>query len=163
VAIRRSGSEEKAAANLSRDVSALTGKFSAAFRTSQIGQTAQLDAFGQYGRMRITYVDSLNLVNHYDLLLNATPCGMYPNVDEIPVSPAILGKVTHLFDAVYNPSPTKLMSVAEKHGAKTLDGMVMLVYQAVMSQRIWNDVDISDTAVAQIIQECRAKLKGAEK
>ncbi|MCL1832199.1 MAG: shikimate dehydrogenase [Oscillospiraceae bacterium] len=162
VAIRRSPSAQKAAAKLSQDISALTGKFDASFRTLQIGQSAQLEALGAgrgLGRMRITYTDSLNIVNSYDLLLNATPCGMYPHADEMPLSPAILGKVTHLFDAVYNPAPTKLIQTAESRGVKCLDGMTMLVYQAVMSQRIWNDIEISDASVAQIIQECHERTK----
>jgi shikimate dehydrogenase len=158
VAIRREPAEEKAAAKLSRDLGEITGKFNMKVRTAQIGQTAPIGA-RQTAKMRITYADSLNIVNDYDLLLNATPCGMYPNVDEMPLCPAILGKVKFLFDAIYNPEPTKLMTEAMKRGVKTLGGMTMLVCQAVMSQRIWNEVEISDEQVAQIIHECKEKLK----
>jgi shikimate dehydrogenase len=154
VAIRRDPEEERAAAKLSREISEMTGAFGG--KTQQIGKTA---ALGQAAKMRITYSDSLNIVNDYDLALNATPCGMYPNVDEIPLEPAVLGKVKFLFDAIYNPAPTKLMTEAKKRGVKTLDGMVMLVYQAVMSEKIWNNIDISDEYVAKIIQECRERLK----
>jgi shikimate dehydrogenase len=147
VAIRHDKAEEKAAAKLSRDISEITGKF--VIKTYQVGQAA---------KMRITYADSLNIVNKYDLLLNATPCGMFPHADEMPLGQAVLGKVQYLFDAIYNPYPTKLISEAEKRGVKTLDGMVMLVYQAVMAEKIWNDVDISDAYIAKIIEECRTKL-----
>jgi shikimate dehydrogenase len=108
--------------------------------------------------VRITYSDRLNLVNRYDILLNASPCGMFPNVDEIPIVPEILNKVDFLFDAIYNPSPTKLIAEGDKRGVKTLGGLPMLVHQAAMSQMIWNGSQISDNIVRAIISECKQQL-----
>ncbi|MCL1865966.1 MAG: shikimate dehydrogenase [Oscillospiraceae bacterium] len=152
VAIRKTSSAEKAAASLSREIADITGR--SITHTAPLGQTGQI----QMSRMRITYIDTLNLVNEYDLLLNSTPCGMFPNVDEIPIVPEILGKVRYLFDAVYNPHPTKLIEQAEKRGVKTLGGLPMLVYQAVMSQTIWNDLQVSENIVRAIISEVKQKL-----
>jgi shikimate dehydrogenase len=131
LAIRRDSEEEKAAAKLSRELGS---------------------------KIRITYADTLNIVNSYDLCLNATPSGMYPNVDEIPIVSAILSKVKYLFDAIYNPSPTKLMIEAQKQGAKALGGLTMLVHQAVMSQMLWNDIQISDNIVRTIINESKQRV-----
>jgi shikimate dehydrogenase len=147
VAIRHDKEEEKAAAKLSRDISEITGKF--VVKTYQVGQPS---------KMRITYADSLNIVNEYDLLLNATPCGMFPHADEMPLNPGVLGRVKYLFDAIYNPYPTKLIEQAEKRGVKTTDGMVMLVHQAVQAEKIWNNAELSESETKKIIDECRTKL-----
>ena len=160
IAIRRDKTEEKAAAKLSGDIAKTLGGINEEPQKSPatpttLGQTATI---GQATKVRITYAESLNLVNEYELLLNATPCGMHPNVNEIPLNSSLLKKVKFLFDAIYNPYPTKLISEAEKHGVKCLDGMVMLVEQAVAAERIWNDIEIDDKEIAKIIQECREKL-----
>ncbi|MCL1789390.1 MAG: shikimate dehydrogenase [Oscillospiraceae bacterium] len=159
VAIRREPSEEKAAANLSREIvgtdgSGLKNK-NGQFVTAVIGSLG--NTLPPARRMRITYADTLNTVNDYDLLLNATPCGMYPNVDEMPLFPEILGKVKYLFDAIYNPTPTKLVAEAQKRGVKTLNGMTMLVHQAAISEVIWNGARISDENAQEIINELSDK------
>ncbi|MCL1904148.1 MAG: shikimate dehydrogenase [Oscillospiraceae bacterium] len=163
VAIRREATEEKAAAKLSQDIvgsdgSGLKNK-NGQFVTATIGSINTLgNTLPPARRMRITYTDTLNAVNEYDLLLNATPCGMYPNVDDIPLVPEILGKVRYLFDAIYNPTPTRLASEAKKRGVKTLNGMTMLVHQAAISEVIWNGLRISDDDSQQIIDELLNKL-----
>ena len=73
-----------------------------------------------------------------DLLVNATPVGMYPKVDESPVPMEALRNTANLFDAIYNPGETKLMQMAAAGGARVLGGMPMLVWQAVAAHRIWD-------------------------
>jgi shikimate dehydrogenase len=161
VAIRRDPAEEKAAAALSGEILGSTGSGlknkNGQFITAAIPSLAATKTLPPARRMRITYTDTLNAGNSYDLLLNSTPCGMYPNVDEIPILPEILGKVRYLFDAIYNPTPTKLASEAQKRGVKTLNGMTMLVHQAVMSEIIWNGAKITDKEAEEIIYDlsCR--------
>jgi len=152
LAIRRSESAQKAAAKLSQEIREITGEFFA--KTSQLNLNSQ-------ARLRITYIDQINITNSYDLLINATPSGMFPDVDEMPIPPDILGKVDYLFDAIYNPCPTKLITEAEKRGVKTLGGMPMLVYQAAMAETIWhseNDMKISNNIIRNIIEECKQQL-----
>jgi shikimate dehydrogenase len=156
VAIRRNPAEEKAAANLSAEIVGASGSGlknkNGQFITAALPQING-SALPPARRMRITYADTLNAVNSYDLLLNSTPCGMYPDVNAIPLVPEVLGKVRYLFDAIYNPTPTKLVTEAQKRGVKTLNGMTMLVHQAIMSEIIWNDVKISDEAANEIIND----------
>lgn len=80
---------------------------------------------------------SENLEGEFDLIINATPMGMYPNTEQCPVS---FEKIyaQYALDAVFNPLKTKFMSEAEKKGIKTLNGLPMLVWQAVRSHEIWN-------------------------
>lgn len=160
VAIRRSPSEEKKAADLSREILGSGGSG----LQNKNGQfvTAALPSLGSglppARRMRITYVDTLNMVYNYDLLLNATPCGMYPNVDDIPIAAGLLGRVEYLFDAVYNPTPTKLVAEARKRGVKAVNGMTMLVHQAIASELIWNGVKIDDDTAEALVKELEMNL-----
>ena len=70
------------------------------------------------------------LSGHIDLLINATPVGMYPQIDEMPVGREILENTEYVFDAVYNPMETKLLKTARECGCKVLGGISMLVLLA---------------------------------
>lgn len=73
----------------------------------------------------------------FDLLLNATSVGMYPRVGVSPVSGEVVSRCAAVFDAVYNPGKTELLSLAEQAGVKAVGGMEMLVYQAVVAHELW--------------------------
>ena len=70
-----------------------------------------------------------------DLLINATPIGMFPNVDASPVSGLI--QADAVFDMVYNPPDTKLLRTAAEQGKTVIPGMKMLVSQAARAFEIW--------------------------
>ena len=73
-----------------------------------------------------------NLDKHSDasLLVNATPVGMFPNVDDQPVSLDSFPKCEAVIDLIYNPSPTRLLAEAARRGIPNIDGMPMLEEQA---------------------------------
>ena len=74
----------------------------------------------------------------FDLLVNATSIGLYPDVDAMPdvdlsrASPRML-----VCDAVFNPPETKLLRAARQRGLRVLDGLSMLVYQGVIGFELW--------------------------
>lgn len=72
-----------------------------------------------------------------DILINTTTVGMHPNVSESIVTREQLHSDLAVFDIVYNPLKTKLLQEAEDAGAKTIDGVGMLVHQGAESFRIW--------------------------
>ena len=73
------------------------------------------------------------------LLVNATPVGMYPNVDGIPqIDLTKLSRKCVVYDLVYNPRPTKFLNTAENIGLRTIDGLEMLVQQAILNLHIWS-------------------------
>ncbi|ADG13325.1 shikimate 5-dehydrogenase [Methanocaldococcus infernus ME] len=77
-----------------------------------------------------------------DIVINATPVGMYPNVNEKPiVSKERLRKDMVVMDLVYNPLETTLLKEAKKVGAKTIDGLGMLIYQGAEAFKIWTGVE----------------------
>ena len=65
----------------------------------------------------------------WDLLINCTPVGMYPHVDDTPISAdQLTGR--YVYDLVYNPSITRLLRDAATKGCQTIGGLEMLVAQA---------------------------------
>lgn len=74
-----------------------------------------------------------------DILINATPVGMYPNIDETPVTEDIIEKFDLLFDAVYNPKKTKFLTIGETLGKKCINGLTMLIEQAIKTEEIWQN------------------------
>ena len=78
----------------------------------------------------------------HQLIVNTTPLGTYPNIDNCPDIPYHLLTDNHmLYDLVYNPSETKFMSLGLKQGAKVKNGLQMLQLQAEESWRIWHRAD----------------------
>jgi shikimate dehydrogenase len=70
-------------------------------------------------------------LRQYELIVNATPLGMFPNVDTLPdLDFDALGPEHILFDCVYNPEETKFLRRGRAHGAKTINGKRMLEVQA---------------------------------
>jgi shikimate dehydrogenase len=81
--------------------------------------------------------DSAKNIHAADILVNATPVGMSPNIGASPVPAEALHAGLLVFDLVYNPERTQLLSDAERAGARTLGGLPMLVYQGAESLRLW--------------------------
>lgn len=71
-----------------------------------------------------------------DIIINATPVGMHPNTEEMPVEEKVL-KNKIVFDSVYNPVETKLLKVAKKNGCETITGLEMLLNQATHAFELW--------------------------
>lgn len=94
----------------------------------------------------------------FDLLCNATPVGMFPHPEEMPVAPALLARCAAVFDAVYNPHPTRLLQAAAANGAAVCDGLAMLVAQAAAAQRLWCGYAFTDTQLTQICREMAAEV-----
>lgn len=87
----------------------------------------------------ISYSDLHDAVTDSQLLVNTTPVGMYPNTNSSPVSdtiyPLLRGKIC--YDIIYNPLETMFLSQAKQHGAETVDGLNMFIYQASRAFELW--------------------------
>ncbi len=99
------------------------------------------------------FLDLKNLIQNGDILINSTSIGMFPKVSESIVTSDILHKNLVVFDIVYNPQNTKLLKEAAKAGAKTIDGVMMLVYQGAEAFKIWTGknppVEVMEKAVRE--------------
>lgn len=78
------------------------------------------------------------IIAEHKLIINTTPVGMYPNVNEAPaIDFEAIGSDHRIFDLIYNPAQTELLRRAEERGAQTMGGMLMLQTQAIASWHIW--------------------------
>jgi len=78
-------------------------------------------------------------ISEYLLIINTSPVGMYPKVDECPPLPyQFLTRQHYLYDLVYNPAKTLFLQKGEAQGAAVKNGHDMLIIQAEEGWRIWN-------------------------
>ncbi len=89
-----------------------------------------------------------------DILVNATSIGLYPNVDEMPpVDLASIRAGLLVCDVIPNPPRTAFLKAAEKCGARTLDGLGMLVYQGAIAFKMWTGHDAPVEVMKRKLQE----------
>jgi shikimate dehydrogenase len=91
-----------------------------------------------FPQVKISAVDSVEKLDiaNKDLLVNATPIGLKVT-DPALVSESMLHKGLFVYDLIYNPAETKLLALARKAGARTCNGLGMLLYQGALSFELW--------------------------
>lgn len=102
-----------------------------------------------------------NLDRHADasVIVNATPVGMYPNVEESPLSLEQFQTLEGVLDIVYNPARTKLLLQAEQKGLIAMNGLWMLVAQAKESAEWFTGRTISEDVIAKIHRSLRLQME----
>ncbi|QIJ89673.1 Shikimate 5-dehydrogenase I alpha [Mesoflavibacter sp. HG96] len=87
-----------------------------------------------------TYTDlNQELINNHQIIINCTPVGTYPKVDQAPDIPYQFITSNHiLYDLIYNPSTTLFLQEGKNKGATIINGYDMLVFQAEKAWKIWN-------------------------
>ncbi len=79
------------------------------------------------------------IIKEYNVIVNCTPCGMYPNTEECPNLPyEAMDNHTILYDLIYNPDETLFMRKGARQGATVKNGLEMLLLQAFASWEFWN-------------------------
>ncbi len=104
-----------------------------------IGRTSKLD---------YNFINN-NMLNN--AIINTTPIGMYPNVNNSVITKDVACKASVIIDLIYNPDITLLMS----YNTNSFNGLVMLVYQAIKSFEIWTNKIVSKEVVQEILKEIR--------
>ena len=99
------------------------------------------------------------IIGNVDVLINATPVGMYPNVDEQPIHNCAIGRCAAVYDAIYNPLETALVKRAKANGSKAEGGMSMLVWQAVAAHEIWDGSTYDKQDVDRLCLEAAEEMK----
>jgi shikimate dehydrogenase len=91
------------------------------------------------------------------ILVNATSLGMSPNNNETPVPADLLCANMTVFDIIYNPLPTRLLEEAKAAGARTIDGLEMLVWQGAIAFEKWTrekaPVDVMRQSAQSLLQK----------
>lgn len=99
------------------------------------------------------------LSGSFDLILNGTPSGMYPDKNSCPVPAQVARSAKAVFDAVYNPLETKLLRTASRAGARTLNGLPMLVRQAAAAHGIWLGDTFTEEQISALCAEMEQLLQ----
>ena len=103
-----------------------------------------------------------NLDRHYDaaLIVNATPVGMYPNVEASPIEDlTVFPKLEGVLDLVYNPARTSILLKAEALGIPAVNGLRMLVAQAKESAEWFTGKNIDDGCIEEIYHSLRRQME----
>lgn len=114
----------------------------------------EISAAALPGKIRGTGLSGLkDLLRDADVLINTTTLGMYPNTDTAIATAEELHSGLTVFDIVYNPLETRLLREAKAAGAKTISGVLMLVYQGAEAFRLWTGVEPSVELMKKTVLE----------
>lgn len=111
-----------------------------AYALAQLHISFTLVSRHPHGTNQWTY-DQLTpeVIRTHTLLVNCTPVGMWPHVEEcLPIPYEAVGTEHFLYDCVYNPEETLFLSRGRMRGARTMNGYAMLTIQAEEAWKIWN-------------------------
>lgn len=93
----------------------------------------------------------------YDILINATPVGMIPQTEEMPVAKDTLKEERVVMDIIYNPLKTRLLMEADKIGCRTVCGHDMFVYQGVAQFELWTGLTAPVDVMRKVVLEALEK------
>ncbi len=108
------------------------------------------DKFSNY---KIITYNKIKELSSFDTIINCTPCGMYPDVNNSPINASEFDNFEIAIDIIYNPIETKFLYNAKQRGLKTVNGLYMLVGQAVKAQEIWNNINIDKKIIESIYKK----------
>lgn len=102
-------------------------------------ETVFVSRFERPGTIQYSQITP-DIIQEYNVIVNCTPCGMYPHIDECPQLPyeAMTSK-NLLYDLLYNPDETLFMKKGAQHGATVKNGLEMLLLQAFASWEFWHN------------------------
>ena len=103
--------------------------------------------------------NNLDLHRNAALIVNATPVGMYPNVENTPISLDGFPQLEAVLDLNYNPARTRLLLEAEEKGLLVENGLWMLVAQAKESAQWFTGKPIPDEKIAEIHKSLSAQME----
>lgn len=124
-------------------------------RPEQESQKSAIDP-----RLRVIGYDELKEISGA-LLVNSTPVGMFPHAGVSPVDKDIIARFDAAADLIYNPKETEFLRLASEMGKPTVNGMIMLVAQAVAAEEIWLGRAIDEEITPRLSDEmCDLLEKG---
>jgi len=109
---------------------------------------------------RVISHDEIEALGERDILVNCTPVGMHPHTGDSLIGEDLIGRFTSVVDLIYNPWETELLRLAANAGKKAINGLYMLVAQAVRAEEIWQGVDIPKEITRDIYNELKKQMLG---
>lgn len=101
----------------------------------------------------LTPESSRTELGNADIVLQCTPVGMHPNVDQSPVDASALSPRLAVFDAVYNPKKTRLLRDAEAVGCTIVPGLEMFLGQALVQFELWTGQRAPQDVMRKVLEE----------
>lgn len=124
----------------------------------EMAENLKSELMEKYPDATVKTVNMNEISGKFDMLINASPVGMYPKTENCPVSDKIISNCGCVFDVVYNPVETLLVKKFREQGKPALGGTAMLVYQAVKAHEIWNNDFYTNDEVNSIIKAVEEKI-----
>ena len=94
-----------------------------------------------------------------DIVVNCTPVGMHPNVDETPFNKSHLKPAMVVFDTVYNPESTLLLKEAKSHGCRTVTGVEMFIRQAALQFLLFTGKEAPEALMRETLKRAIGPVK----
>ena len=88
-----------------------------------------------------------------DCLINTTPVGMYPHIDQSPVDSGLLDGCKYVMDVIYNPLETRLLKEAGLRGCRILTGLDMFVHQGAEQIKLWTGKEPDRALMKKVVKE----------
>ncbi|MCR5845884.1 MAG: shikimate dehydrogenase, partial [bacterium] len=107
----------------------------------------------RFGEGVLTYEQALTERLGTQIIVNATPVGMYPNSDASPIDISAFPQLEGVIDAIYNPLRTNMVLDAQRKGARACGGLYMLVAQAIHASAIFLDRKADEGEIDRIYRE----------
>ena len=98
----------------------------------------------------ISYQDAAALHNDCDIIINTTPCGMFPKIDDSPIDLSPFTKLSGVIDVIYNPLRSQFVLQAQEKKIIAAGGLYMLVQQAIAASEFFFDTTYSDDEADRI-------------
>jgi shikimate dehydrogenase/3-dehydroquinate dehydratase type I len=95
-----------------------------------------------------------------DCLINTTPVGMYPHLDQTPVEASLLAGYKYVIDVIYNPLKTRLLQDAEGQGCRIVSGLDMFVHQGAEQLKLWTGKKPPRALMKKVVIERLEKIEG---
>ena len=119
----------------------------------ELVETFIQEAKQQMPDARVQYAVTAEIHEKFDVIINASPVGMFPKADACPVSDELIDQADYFFDVIYNPTKTLFLRKALAQGKTAKGGAAMLVLQAVLAHEIWNGDSYTQEQIDTIIRE----------
>lgn len=107
----------------------------------------------------LTYAQAAAMHADADIIINASPVGMFPDVDATPIDLTPYNNLSAAVDIIANPRKTRFLLEAEKAGIKTADGLSMLVAQAKYAVELFLNITIDDAKIAPVEEKIALSME----
>ncbi|MBO4220183.1 MAG: AAA family ATPase [Clostridia bacterium] len=105
------------------------------------------------GEGSVTYEDAARSHSDAQIIINATPCGMFPKLDECPIDISCFESLEGIIDAIFNPLRSELVMSALEKGIPAEGGLYMLVAQAVLAAEHFTGKKYGSGTVDRVFRE----------